>query len=386
MARIHIEPAKAKRSVLDDQSLEKKLSNLSQEVSSIRSNMRYKISGREQISDRLRQVAQQISKEATSTRALSNGLQQVITKYEQTENAARDRAKADKTSVQAAANGTSDSLLSKLWDWVKSPEYQKAVMVSAVLNLISPVCSLLYLTSGIAVGKTPSITDPTRTASSTSGGDWFGYEFDEDHPGVTAWIGKAYASAENEWGKAGVNGYIGKASAEAKADFSFMESGVKKKYVDGKWTEKETTEFINAEIGAGAGVSALAFDANAGVGSDMLGTNVKAEGGIGNAKVEAKGKFSVGDDGVNANVSGKAMVSAAEGKASLSVNILGLEIKGKVGGYAGAIGVEGKAGIENGKFVAEGGAAALLGLSAGVEVGFNDEGWSNFLDFITFWD
>ncbi len=100
MARIHIEPAKAKRSVLDEQSLEKKLSNLSQEVSSIRSNMRYKISGREQISDRLRQVAQQISKEATSTRALSNGLQQVITKYEQTENAARDRAKADKTSVQ----------------------------------------------------------------------------------------------------------------------------------------------------------------------------------------------------------------------------------------------------------------------------------------------
>ena len=319
---------------------------------------------------------------------MGNGLQQIVAKYEQTENTGRDRLKVDKTSVQETANGgtSSDSFLSKLRDWVNSPEYKKATIYTGVLNLISPVAGLMYLTGGFAVGKTPSITDPTRTPSSTAGGDWLGYEFDDDHPGVTAWIGKAYASAENEWGKAGVNGYIGKGKAEAKADFSFMDSGVKKKYKDGEWTEKETTEFIKAELGASAGASILAGDAYAGVGSDMLGANVKAEGGIGNANVEAKGKFSVGEDGVNANVSGKAMVSAAEGKASLSFNILGLEIKGKVGGYAGAIGVEGKAGIENGKFVAEGGAAALLGLSAGVEVGFNDEGWSNFLDFITFWD
>ena len=127
MARIRIEPAKAKRSVQDELSLEKKLSSLSHEVSTIRSNMRYKISGREQISERLRQVAQQISKEAVATKALGNGLQQIVAKYEQTENTGRDRLKVDKTSVQETANGgtSSDSFLSKLRDWVNSPEYKK---------------------------------------------------------------------------------------------------------------------------------------------------------------------------------------------------------------------------------------------------------------------
>ena len=69
-----------------------------------------------------------------------------------------------------------------------------------------------------------------------------------------------------------------------------------------------------------------------------------------------------------------------------TINILGLEITGKVGGYAGAVGVEGKVGIEDNKFVLEGGAAALIGGSAGIEIGFNDEGWDNFVDFIVFWD
>ena len=51
---------------------------------------------------------------------------------------------------------------------------------------------------------------------------------------------------------------------------------------------------------------------------------------------------------------------------------------GKVGGYAGAVGVEGKVGIEDNKFVLEGGAAAVIGGSAGIEIGFHDEGWDNF--------
>jgi len=90
--------------------------------------------------------------------------------------------------------------------------------------------------------------------------------------------------------------------------------------------------------------------------------------------------------GVNANVKGEAMVAAVEGEAKGTINILGLEITGKVGGYAGAVGVEGKVGIEDNKFVLEGGAAALIGGSAGIEIGFNDEGWDNFVDFIIFWD
>ena len=118
----------------------------------------------------------------------------------------------------------------------------------------------------------------------------------------------------------------------------------------------------------------------------MLGLEGQAEGSVGNAKANVGGELSIGEDGINANIQGEAMVSAAEGEVSGTINILGIEITGKVGGYAGAVGVEGKAGIEDGKFVLEGGAAALFGVSGGVEVGFNEEGWDNFVDFIVFWD
>ena len=252
--------------------------------------------------------------------------------------------------------------------------------------MVSPVTSLLYITSGIPFGNTPSVFDYSRTPSASRTADWLGYEFSEDNPGVTAWVGKASAEAQNEWGYAGVNAYLGKGEAEAKADAGIMKTTTKKEYKDGEWVEKSRTDFITAVAGTSAGVSVLAGDAEADVGSDMLGVEGKAEGSVGTAKAEAKGKFSVGEDGVNANVKGEAMVAAAEGEASGTINILGLEITGKVGGYAGAVGVEGKVGIEDNKFVLEGGAAALIGGSAGIEIGFNDEGWDNFVDFIVFWD
>lgn len=275
------------------------------------------------------------------------------------------------------------------FDWsklIKDVFIKKPYVLPTLLNLVSPVTSLLYITSGIPFGNTPSVFDYSRTPSASRTADWLGYEFSEDNPGVTAWVGKASAEAQNEWGYAGVNAYLGKGEAEAKADAGIMKTTTKKEYKDGEWVEKSRTDFITAVAGTSAGVSVLAGDAEADVGSDMLGVEGKAEGSVGTAKAEAKGKFSVGEDGVNANVKGEAMVAAAEGEASGTINILGLEITGKVGGYAGAVGVEGKVGIEDNKFVLEGGAAALIGGSAGIEIGFNDEGWDNFVDFIVFWD
>lgn len=267
----------------------------------------------------------------------------------------------------------------------------KSYVLPAVLGIVSPLAGLLSITSGVWKGNTPSFFDNTRTSSSNADADWFGYELSDGLPGVTAWIGKANAEAQNEWGYAGVNAYLGKVDASVKSDFSFMESKRKKEYKDGKWTEQTTTEFLNAELGAGVDVSILAADGEAGIGSDMLGAEVEGELSVGNAELSGKGEFSVGEDGIELNVKGKAMVSAVEGEAKGTINILGLEITGKVGGYAGAVGVEGKFGLdtnEEGKrvFVADGGLAALVGVSAGVEIGFNDTGWDNFVDAVTFWD
>lgn len=222
-------------------------------------------------------------------------------------------------------------------------------------------------------------------AVSTSAG-WLGYEFNEENPGITAWIGKAGAEIGDDSAYIRVNGYLGKGEAEVKAESAFMKTETKSKYKNGKWIEKEEIVFFMAETGAEASVSAIAGDVETKVGDDMLGLEGKAEGGAGNAAAGVNGEISVGEDGLNANVEGKAMVSAVEGKAEGTINILGIEITGKIGGYAGAAGLEGKAGIVDNKFVIEGGVAALLGCSAGIEIGLNEEGWDNFIDYISFWD
>lgn len=289
----------------------------------------------------------------------------------------------------AFATPDPDQTTSYGFDWkevFKDALVVKSYAAPGLLALVSAATGLSYITSGIYVGKDLSVVDESRTPSASASADWLGYETPEDKPEVTAWVGKANAEAQNEVGYAGVNAYLGKAEASAGASVDIMKSGTKKENTKGKTSQTDKTEFIAAAASASVVTTALAGDAAAGVGSDMLGVEGKVEGSVGKAKAEAKGQFSVGEDGVNMNLKGETMVSAVEGEASGTINILGLEITGKVGGYAGAAGIKGKVGIEDNKFVLEGGAAALLGGSVGIEIGFNEEGWDNFVDFLTFWD
>lgn len=255
-----------------------------------------------------------------------------------------------------------------------------------IIPLVTPVTRMLFITSGIYAGDTPSIIDKSRTPSASTNANWLGYELSEGNPGITAWLGKAGAETQNELGYAGVSATVGKVKAETKSDFSFMETKTKKEYKNGKWKEVPSTEFISAEIGAKVEASILEAKGKAGVGSDMLGADLEAEGSLGNAEASVKGEFSVGEKGVEIDAKGKAMVSAAEGKVQGSINILGLEIKGTVGGYAGALGVEGEIYAKNGRIKIEGGASAIIGGSVGLEVGYNETGWNNFIDAVTFWD
>ena len=193
----------------------------------------------------------------------------------------------------------------------------------------------------------------------------------------------------DEWSSTEVNAYLGKVENEAKFELSFFNKEEKKKKQNAKsdWEDDpKPTDYISGVVSVGSSVSVAGIEYNNDVGNDILGAGVDAEGSVLNADLKAKGELSVSKDGVDALVSGKAMVTAAEGKASGTINILGIELKGTIGGYAGGLGVEGKVGIEDNHFVLEGGFAALLGLSGGIEVGFNDEGWSRVWDVISFWD
>lgn len=268
----------------------------------------------------------------------------------------------------------------------KMEEYAKNV--KNMSKALSDICELYKNTEntltgadlGLALG---GISGGILTSGGATSINWgSGYEIDENNLGIKAYVGKVGMSTQTEHTKGELNGYFLRGDAGLKGDAAFMQKKLKND--NGKW--EESFEFVAAELGIGASVDALAADVKGEVGDDMLGVEGNAEGSIGNADIKGNAEFAIGEDGVDANLEGKMMVSAVEGKAEGTINILGLEITASASGYAGGLGVEGKIGIEDSKLVMQGGAAALLGGSIGLEIGFNEEGWDNFVDFITFWD
>lgn len=341
-----------------------RLENISAEVSSVTRNLNWNSKVSLTVRASLQIQKQMISQLDNKTRNLAMTLKEISEEYE----------KAEK--VCASNDYTKDTNgIPSIAELIDIDQFL-LMFISAV------ICGPQSILIGIpALGKLIGVIGSAASGSdgsSPSDRTWFGYDTSEDWT-FTGWGGKADARAESDWGYAGVNGYLGKVEAKADADFSFMKFGK-------KWKEEDFASVINAELGASASVNILAGDAEAGIGDGMLGLEGKGNVSIGNAKAEAKGQFAIDKKGVDAYAKGEAMLSAAEGEVEGSFNLLGFEITGKIGGYAGALGAEGKIGVEDSKFVMDAGLAAGFGLSAGVEIGFNEEGWDEFVDFITFWD
>lgn len=103
MAKILIEPAKTKSILGQQESLESTLKRLSQDVDSVRSGLRFKIAGQQNISQRLREAAEQITRESQSTFAMRSGLEEVIVLYEQTESGNRDQVALEQQSGVGSA-------------------------------------------------------------------------------------------------------------------------------------------------------------------------------------------------------------------------------------------------------------------------------------------
>lgn len=354
--------------------LSARLDDISQDVSSVNQNLRWNVKVNVAVRSSLLSQKGSIAQLDEKAKRLAVLLSEIASEYSKTEK----KCKTCDWTPEAHASGPDGSD-----DKAKYDEILKN-LVEAIIG--KPQCLLPGVIG--TIGMLDVLWTVVSDGDPNSGADrtWLGYELHEDGNGFTLWGGKTGASAETDWGHAGVNGYLGKVEAKKDADFSFMETKIKKEKKDGKWEEKEVTSFVNAEVGASASVNILSGDAEAGVGDDMLGVEGEGEVSVGNAKGEAEGKFSISEEGVDAYAKGEAMVSAVEGEAKVSFNVLGFEVTAKIGGYAGAVGAEGKIGIEDNKFVMDGGLAAVIGVSGGIEVGFNDEGWDNFVDFVTFWD
>ena len=148
MAKILIEPAKAKPALGQQDSLENTLKRLSQDVDNIRSGLRYKIAGKENIAQRLRDVVGQIDKECQSTRAMRSGLAELITRYEQFESENQDRVVATNASIQhqdGIDNGIDwSSIITQIIPpWLLNP-LVPWTHPSAIFPLIGPLLPLLF--------------------------------------------------------------------------------------------------------------------------------------------------------------------------------------------------------------------------------------------------
>ena len=228
-------------------------------------------------------------------------------------------------------------------------------------------------------------TGNNNSSESNNGGDWLGYEVTDRE--VSAYIGKVHASHKGDIAYGEVDAYLGRAKAGWDFGFKFMDHNLEytKQNKDSEWDEQADLEIISIDAKVGASVSVLEAEARGGLGNNALGVDGEISGSVGSAKAEGKFDFGItADDGkftVDLNVNGKAMVSAAEGEAKFSFNFLGLDLGFSIGGYAGALGVEGKFGLDNGKFAMRGGAAALLGISLGLELGFNSDGFYDAVEW-----
>jgi len=110
MATIYIELTKVQATLNQQMELEHELESISKIVSDVRSNLRnqFSISSMRAIDTRLRQSIEQINKKRENIQDMRVGLEQIISRYKQTENGNFDYVNVAKTAVQGGENGSSD--------------------------------------------------------------------------------------------------------------------------------------------------------------------------------------------------------------------------------------------------------------------------------------
>lgn len=174
-------------------------------------------------------------------------------------------------------------------------------------------------------------------------------------------------SNETSWGKEGglANAKGGITLGEAEAHASIA-AGL---YVVGTDGKQIFSPGVNAECGASVTVFAAEIEGQ--FGNDMLGIN--GDAGITVGKAEAKADIGVqliGEDGkldVQFGASASAEAIAAEAEASVGINVLGGEI-GVTGGVNFGIGAHADVGYRDGVFKLDVGASLGVGVSLDVEV------------------
>ncbi len=124
---------------------------------------------------------------------------------------------------------------------------------------------------------------------------------------------------------------------------------------------------VSAEVGASITALAAEYEWQA-LGDEMLGLNVEAGVVVGQASATASAEFNlVGENGPNIHAEASAEAIAAEAEASVGVNVLGGEVEGSVGVNVG-IGAHAEIGYEDGVFSCDIGASLGVGVSVDISI------------------
>lgn len=438
MARISIEPPRAKGTLTEQSKLEKTLKGLYQEVENVRSGLTFKIAGQEAIAARLRSAAEQIDREAVSVGALRSGLMEVVARYEQTESGNLNRVGAEKTTVQGSNSGNIwGGLLPGmgvvfpgwLWDlliplkpspWPIGSELVK--WIAAVIGMGSPKTEgEVKFESDADVDLNDAFKDKgifkkisdfedansesehdryyydpkTKTYTKVDGKDEKALEEFEKHnegliPVDLKVAGVGASGSISAWNLSGETEPGGIGGAEGSVDLFKLEG--------------DASAYIGMlGIGASAGASFTAFSAEeraylgtedlqiyeeVGVTAGKVGTEISGSAGL----IDKEGKFNP-----SAYVGASAEAIAGEVSGSVGVKALGADVAVK-GSLNYGIGAHANVGIHDGKISVDIGATLGVGASVkldidvsgtveaiGDAVGNVASGVAEFFDWITPW-
>ena len=347
LTKIRADLGRIRPSISELEAYARELKGIAGDVDGIRGNIRFKILSRASISSVLRDISEQISRDEKSMRAMYDGLEKIASRYTNTE----------ENILEVWGEGNDSDWRDMFKDAITV--VAKSYIISSAFPFISPSVGLLYMTGSFVWNNWQSFFDYSRSPSVSASVEGMGYEFSEGNPGITAWLGKAHAEAQNEWGYGEANAYVGK--ADASADFGFL-------------TADEDGNLTLLKASAGASVAALSGDAKLGLGSDTLGMAAQAEGAVGVVRAGSDSEISFKDGKLNFYSDNEAIAAAAVGEVRGTVDVGIFEVAGTYGRYAGAVGVESKIGLNNNKFVVKKGAALGIGPVAGLEIGLSDAG------------
>lgn len=350
---IRVPQTKDKQGILLQYS--KELRSASAELNSIRRKLRSKISLSESIGVRLGKINDRIDEESQALQNYSDGLENIIVTYQQTENKIAG-------TENASANGLGE-ILKQLWEGTSG-----AVLGGAISggNQSGDIKGTL---SGELLGY-------STKGTVTSGVKW--KEKDGKYELDSVELIKAEGKAEVHLAKGkaegnigllsgGIEGTLGQVAATGAVVASLCSEGELNPQIGISAEVKATAASGKAETELGTDNTNMHGEAK----GELLTAKAKAEAAVGKVSYEDSSGNTVTGYGATGEVGAEAYL--AKGEVSGGITIFGIDIDISLGGKAGGAGVKAEGHVTTGGV----GGSVGLGLGLGAEIGINID-WSNF--------